>query len=58
MAFLVEVSGHKLGPSQTRVICPVFYPHFSVLQNAIHERLEFPCFAGSFVKMFKTKEES
>jgi lipid-A-disaccharide synthase-like uncharacterized protein len=33
-AVLVEISGHKLGYSQTRV----FYPHFSVLQNAINEK--------------------
>jgi hypothetical protein len=32
-AILVEVSGHKLESSQTGV----FYPHFSILQNAIHE---------------------
>ncbi len=30
---LVEVFGHELESSEIRV----FYPHFSVLQNAIHE---------------------
>jgi hypothetical protein len=34
-----------------------FYPHFSVLQNATHEELEFSCFADFFERTFKTREE-
>ncbi len=48
-AFLVEVSGHKLQSSQTRVYVGVFYPHFSVLQMLLRNRLEFSCFSEFFV---------
>jgi hypothetical protein len=38
--------------------CLVFYPNFSVLQDAIQEKLKFSCFADFFVCIFKTWAES
>jgi hypothetical protein len=35
----------------------VFYPHFSVLQNAIHDTLLCSCFADFFMNIFNTREE-
>jgi hypothetical protein len=35
--FLVEVSGQKLEPSQARVFVWFSGPHFSVVQNVIHD---------------------
>ncbi len=37
--------------------CLVFYPHFSVLQIAIHELTRVFLFRGFFVKIFKAREE-
>jgi hypothetical protein len=34
-----------------------FYPHFSVLQNAIHEHVRVFLFRGFCVRIFKTREE-
>ncbi len=52
-AFFVEVSGHKLESSQTRV----FYPHFPFYKILFMNRLEFPCFTDFFVCIFKTRAE-
>ncbi len=35
------------------IICLVFYPHLSVLQNAIHEKIRVFFFRGFFCKDFK-----
>ncbi len=58
MAFLVEVSGHKRFFSDSS-FCLVYYPHFSVLQNARYSlnRRVF-LFCGFFVRIFKTRQES
>ncbi len=45
---------HKLESSQTRALSG-FYPHFSVLQNAIHEKTRVFLFHGFFVRIFKTR---
>ncbi len=54
----VVVSGHKLGFSDLSLqYVWVFYPHFSVLQNAIHEQTQVNCFANYFVRIFEPREE-
>jgi len=44
-AFIVEVSGHKLEPSQTRV----FYLIFLFYKMLFMNRLEFSCFVDFFM---------
>jgi hypothetical protein len=56
MANLTEVSGHKLESSQIWVFVWVFYPNFSVLQNAIQESTQVFWFVDFLVKIFKTRE--
>jgi hypothetical protein len=36
--------------------CMIFYPHFSFLQNAIHEKPRIFLFRGLFLRCFKTRE--
>jgi hypothetical protein len=54
---LVEVSGHKLKSSQTRVFVWFSTTHVSVLQSTIHEQTRVILFRGFFVSIFKTREE-
>jgi hypothetical protein len=39
-----------------KIFCLVFYPHFSVLQTAIHEYTWIFLFRGFFVKIFKPEK--
>ncbi len=57
MAFLVEVSGHKLASSQTRVCVWFSVLSFSFYIMLFMNRLEFSCSADFFVWIFKTREE-
>ncbi len=57
-AFLVDVSEQKLDSSLTKVFCLVFYLHFSIPQNAIHEKIWAFLFRGFFVRILKIREES
>jgi hypothetical protein len=53
-AIFSEVPVHKLESEN----CLVFCPHFSVLQNAIHEKTRVLLFCKkNFVRIFKTREE-
>jgi|LakMenEpi03Aug12_release.lakeMendotaPanAssembly.Ray.scaffolds.fasta_scaffold5164490_1 hypothetical protein len=55
---VVEVSGHKLESSQSRVLY-VFLPSFFRFYKMIFmNRLDFSCFVDFFVKILKTREES
>jgi hypothetical protein len=47
---LVQLSGQKVKSFSDLSFCLLFYPYFSVLQKAIHTRLEFYCFADFFCK--------
>ncbi len=38
--------------------CMIFYPHFSFLQNGIHEQPRIFLFRGLFVRFFKTMQKS
>ncbi len=52
---LVEISGHKLESSQTRVLfsfLPSFFPFYEML---FMKRHKFSCFADFFVCIFKTR---
>ncbi len=53
MAILFDVSGHKLESSQTWVFVWCCTPHFSVLQNAIHEQTQVFLFRGFFKRILK-----
>jgi hypothetical protein len=59
MVFLVEVSGHKLESSQTRVFvcffCTLILQFYKTL--FMKKLAEFSCFAAFFVRIFKTREE-
>ncbi len=57
MAFLVEVFGHSLESSLTRVFCLVFTLSFLFYKMLLMKRLEFSCFADFFTRFFKTREE-
>ncbi len=46
--------GYKLESAQAQFLSS-FLPHFSVLQNGIHELTKFSCFADFFVRIIKTK---
>ncbi len=57
MAFLFEVSGHKLEASQTRVFVWFSTIIFSFYKMLLMNRLEFSCFADFFVRIFKARED-
>jgi hypothetical protein len=58
MTVLVEVSGHKIEPPQTRDFVWFSTLSFSVLQNAFQEKTDFFCFANFFVWSLKTRAEN
>jgi hypothetical protein len=55
--FLVEISGHKLEPSQTRDFLSGFLPSFFRSKMLFMNRLKFSYFTDYFVRPFKTQEE-
>jgi hypothetical protein len=54
---LVEVSGHKLEPSQTPVFVCFSTVIFLFYKMLFTNRLEFSCFANFFIRIFKTRED-
>jgi hypothetical protein len=56
-AILVEVSGHKLKSSQTRVFVWFSTIVLPFYKRLFRKRLEFSCFADFFVWISKTRVE-